>query len=75
MLGRYSNLCEQGERLKVLLQMEPQGSPEVLPRPPKRVMHRLDSQQIEDLVAGYAAGIKITNLVEKFQVDQRTVQK
>jgi hypothetical protein len=34
MLGRYSHLCEQGERLDDLLEMVPEGSPEAFPQPP-----------------------------------------
>jgi predicted transcriptional regulator len=75
MLGRYSHLCEQGERLKALLEMVPQGSTETFPRTPKRVMHRLKVAEVEALVAGYASGVGITELVEQFQVDQSTVQK
>jgi DeoR/GlpR family transcriptional regulator of sugar metabolism len=38
-------------------------------------MHRLNQSQVEDLVAGYAAGVHVPELVERFQVDQTTVQK
>ena len=75
MLGRYSHLCEQGERLKALLEMVPQGSSEPFPQPPKRVAHRLEPSQIEEIVAGYAAGICVTQLAQQFQVDQSTIQK
>jgi hypothetical protein len=75
MLGRYSHLSEQGERLDELLEMVPEGSPEAFPQPPKRILHRLNSRQIEELVAGYAAGTKISDLADRFHVDHSTVQK
>ncbi len=75
MLGRYSHLCDQGERLKALLELVPEGSPEPFPQPPKRVAHRLEPAQIEEIVVGYVAGVEITKLAEQLHVDQSTVQK
>jgi DNA-directed RNA polymerase specialized sigma24 family protein len=75
MLGRYSHLSEQGELLDDLLEMVPEGSPEAFPRPPKRILHRLNSQEIGELLAGYAAGTKIADLANRFHVDHSTVQK
>jgi DNA-binding NarL/FixJ family response regulator len=55
--------------------MVPQGSSEVFPKPPKRVMHRLSPPEIEELVASYSTGAPVPELVKRFQVDQTTVQK
>ena len=74
-LGRYSNLLDQGELIRGLLNVVPKRSPEPFPAPPKRVIHRLSQAEIEAMVADYAAGIRIPDLVERFQVDQTTVQK
>jgi hypothetical protein len=41
----------------------------------KRVMPHLDADQIAELVAGYAFGVRVTELVKQFHVDQTTVQK
>jgi transposase len=75
MLGRYSHLCDQAERLTALLKMVPEGSLDPFPHPPRRVAHRIDPSEIEEMVAGYAAGMCVTELVKRYQVDQSTVQK
>lgn len=74
-LGRYSHLCQQGERLQALLEIVPQRSSEVIPRTQKRVMPHLDADQITELVAGYASGVRVAELVKRFDVDQTTVQR
>jgi hypothetical protein len=75
MLGRYPHLSERGKHLKALLEMTPKGSQEEFPRPPRRVIRRLSSAQIEEMVASYAASVRISDLVEQFQADQTTIQK
>jgi DNA-binding NarL/FixJ family response regulator len=74
-LGRYSNQVDQGERIQAILKMAPQGAPHPNPRTEKRVCRRLDPEEVDQLVADYAAGVPISQLTETFNVDQRTVQK
>ena len=74
-LGGYINHAYQGRRIQDLIEMIPSGSKTVRVRTPKRVCRQLDEIQVAKLVAGYASGVRIDDLVQKFQVDQRTVQK
>jgi DNA invertase Pin-like site-specific DNA recombinase len=74
-LGHYSNLGDQGERVRCILEMVPNGSTPVKIRTPRRVCRRLDSSQINQLVAGYADGIPLAEIATTFGVDQWTVQK
>jgi hypothetical protein len=74
-LGRYSNLGDQGERVRCILEMVPNGSTVVKIRTPRRVCRRLDSSQINQLVARYADGIPLAEIATTFGVDQWTVQK
>lgn len=74
-LGRYSNHADQGERLRHLLQIVPEGPKR--PKTPtiKRVCRRLSEEEIASLVQGYAEGIKVEDLANAFGIDQWTVQK
>jgi hypothetical protein len=74
-LGRYSNLVDQGERVSYLLQIVPSGPSEAKTRTPKRVCRRLDPAQVEQLVARYAEGVPVADLAATFGIDQWTVQK
>jgi hypothetical protein len=74
-LGHYSNLVDQGERVSYLLQLEPSGPPEAKIRTNRRVCRRLDPAQVDRLVAGYAEGVPVADLASTFGVDQWTVQK
>ena len=75
MLGRYSNHSEQGERIAAMLELVASGPSGPVPRTTKRVCRRLTEAEIADLVACYAGGLPIDRLVERFQVNQSTVQK
>jgi DNA-directed RNA polymerase specialized sigma24 family protein len=74
-LGHYSNLVDQGERVSYLLQIEPNGPPEAKIRTHRRVCRRLDPTQVDQLVAGYAEGVPVADLAATFGIDQWTVQK
>ncbi len=72
-LVRYSNLSDQGERLRDLLEIVPNGSPEVNFRTPKRVIHRLEPPEIERLREEYLSGSAIQELADRFGVHRSTV--
>jgi transposase-like protein len=72
-MGRYSNLCEQGERLRSLLEMVPSGPPKPISRTHRQIQRRLRGNEIEQLVAGYQAGATVYELAEQFGVHRGTV--
>jgi DNA-directed RNA polymerase specialized sigma24 family protein len=55
--------------------MVPLGPESLISTPPKRVIHRLSSSEIGQIVAGYEAGIQVIELAERFEVNPTTVQK
>ncbi len=73
LIGRYSNPCEQGERLRDLEEMVPKGSPKVGAGPRKQVHRRLRSAEIERLVAGYLDGLTVYQLADQFPIHRATV--
>lgn len=75
LLGRYANLSYQGKRLRALLEMDLPEPAASSPRTPKRVCRQLTQAEVAELVASYAAGVPVDELVERFHVDQTTVQK
>lgn len=72
-VGRWSNLSEQGERLQNLVEMVPSGPVEPIARTPKRVSRRLRQAEIEKVVAGYRAGASVYKLGRQFQIHRDTV--
>jgi hypothetical protein len=72
-LGRYSNLCDQGERVRTLLEMTPDGQEQSKVRTPKQAQHRLSSGEVDELVAGYQAGTGVNDLATQFGVNRDTV--
>jgi hypothetical protein len=72
-VGRWSNLSEQGERLQVLVEMVPSGLVEPIVRTKKRISRRLRQPEIEELVAGYKAGASVYELGRHFQIHRDTV--
>jgi DNA-directed RNA polymerase specialized sigma24 family protein len=74
-LGRYSNLCDQGERIQDLLRIVPEGSPEVNLRTRKQVQHRLNADEVDELVKRYRAGAKVGELAANFGVHRDTVSE
>jgi len=74
-MGRYLNHSDQGECLRNLLEMVPYGSKTAKTRTPRRVCRRLEPSKVAELIQGYADGVPVNVLAEKFSVDQSTVQK
>lgn len=74
-MGRYLNHSDQGECLRILLEMVPSGPKTDKTRTPRRVCRRLESSKVEELIKGYAEGVPVDALADQFGVDQSTVQK
>jgi len=74
-IGRYSKLPEQGERVRDLLEMVPKGASEVNARTKKQVQRRMRPSEIEDLVAGYQDGRTVYELADQFRIHRDTVSK
>ena len=72
-LGRYSNLRDQGERIRDILEMVPAGPKRAKVRTPRQPQHRLSPVEIDDLVGQYRAGAKIDNLATQFDINRDTV--
>jgi hypothetical protein len=74
-LGRYSNLRDQGERIQNLLGMVPGGSSETGFRTARQVQRRLNIDEVDDLVGRYRAGAKVGELAANFGVHRDTVSE
>jgi hypothetical protein len=72
-MGRYSNSCEQGERLRELLEMAPSGPPKSISRTIKQVQRRLRPDEVGELITNYQAGIPINDLAARFGIHRHTV--
>ncbi len=72
-LGRYSNLSDQGERVRSLLETTPDGPKRAKLRTPRQAQHRLSSVQVDMLIARYQVGAKVKDLAIQFRVNRDTV--
>ncbi|MGH4013864.1 MAG: hypothetical protein ACRDSL_08020 [Pseudonocardiaceae bacterium] len=76
--GHYYNTKHQVSELESLVRKLPDSSN---PRGPARrgripgSARQLDSQQVQDLITGYAAGATVYQLGEQFGIDRRTVSQ
>jgi hypothetical protein len=61
-LGRYSNLRDQGERIQDLLEMIPESPKQAEVRTRRQVQRRLRTDQVDDLVSRYQNGTKVGEL-------------
>ena len=66
---------DQGERIQDLLGMVPGGSSEAGLRTPRQVQHRLNIDEVDDLVRWYRAGAKVSELAFQFGVHRDTVSE
>lgn len=71
-LGRYSNLREQGERIHELLEIVPKANVEVDLRTPKQLQHRLETSEIQRLEQAYESGATLRELAREFQIHRTT---
>jgi transposase-like protein len=74
-LGRYSNLCDQGERVQTLLQIVPDGASEGNLRTPRQVQRRLPPTETAELIAEYQSGDSVKELALRHNVHRETVSK
>jgi hypothetical protein len=74
-MGRWSNLSDQGERLQALVEMVPSGPIGPKVRTPKQRIRHLDLAAAAELVAGYEAGATIDQLATQFQIHADTVTR
>ena len=74
-LGRYSNLPEQEERIRDLVEIVPEGSESVNLRTRKQVQHRLEPTEVEQLTKAYAAGATLGELARDFRVHKNTAME
>jgi hypothetical protein len=71
-LGRYSNLCDQGERLRNLLEFVPEEPESVNLPAPKQIQHRLEPPEINRLQQAYESGVTLRDLARDFQIHRIT---
>ena len=74
-IGQYSKLSHQGERIQALLQMTPEGPAGPIVRTPKQVQRRLSPDQVFDLTAAYQHGATVNELARKLEISRTTVMK
>jgi hypothetical protein len=73
--GRYSNFCDQGERLRYLLQIVTTGPSQPKTRTKKQFQNRLSSAESQALVTAYLAGGSVYGLADQFHVHRNTVSR
>lgn len=64
---------DQGERVQTLLEMTPEGPKRPKIRTPRQDQDRLDSVEIDQLIAQYRAGAKANELARQFKINRDTV--
>ena len=74
-LGRYSNLADQGERLAKLLENPRLGPRGPKTRTPKQLQRRLDQPEADSLVKAYLAGESVYDLSDQYGVHRNTVSR
>jgi hypothetical protein len=72
-LGRYSKLSQQGERISELLKMVPAGPVGGFPRTKRQVQRRLTAGELEEFSTAYRAGSSIRELAQFFKINRTTV--
>jgi predicted ATPase len=65
-LGRYSNLCDQGERIEALREIVPLPLRSAKTRTTKHVHRRLRPPEITELVAAYQGGKTVYEFAQQF---------
>jgi DNA-directed RNA polymerase specialized sigma24 family protein len=71
-MGRYLNPCDQGQRLRDLLEIVPLEPQNVNPRAKRRV-RKLPPVEVERLVMRYRAGATMGELAADFGIHRETV--
>ncbi len=74
-IARYSNRCDQGERILEVIKMVPERSSEAISRTKKQIQRRLSADHVDDLVAAFQGGAKVTELATAFGIHRDTVSQ
>ena len=72
-LGRYSNLSDQGKRLHDLVDMAISDSPTPIQRTRRQSQHRLSLGEARQLAAAYQGGTTINELADRYKIHRTTV--
>ena len=75
LMGHWSNLSHQGERLRTLVEMVPSGAIEPKSRTTKQIHRRLRQAETEALISDYHSGLKMKELAAKYRINKYTVTK
>lgn len=73
-LGSYSKLPDQGERLRTLLELVPGEPPEVKVRTPRRAK-QLRDDEVDQLIELYKAGERVKDLAGQYNIHRDTVSR
>ena len=76
--GGYYNTKQQVSELECLIKKLPEASTPLRPARRGRMpgtAKQLDSQQVQELIAGYQASATVYHLGEQFCIDRRTVSR
>ena len=74
-LGRYSNLCDQGERIEALREIVPLPLRSAKTRTTKHIHRRLRPPEITELVAAYQGGKTVYEFAQQFSIQRNNVSK
>ena len=72
-MGRWSNLSDQGERLQTLVEIVPNGSKTANSRIARQVQKRLRPEQVSELTIAYQSGSTIMELAKAYGIHRWTV--
>lgn len=72
-LGRYSKLSKQGERISELLRMVPEGPVGGVARTKRQVQRRLTAGELEEFSTAHRTGSSIRDLAQYFEINRTTV--
>ena len=75
LMGHWSNLSYQGERIQALVEMAPSGLIEPKSRTTKQIHRRLRPTEIGELVARYKGGATVYELADQFKIHRDTVSR
>lgn len=74
-IGVYSNLPDQAQRLRRLLELSPQGRSGTQSRTSRQAQTRLSADELDRLATAYFHGAKISELAEKHGINRTTVME
>jgi DNA-binding CsgD family transcriptional regulator len=75
LLESYSNLSDQGELVRAVLEIVPSGQSGPNSGVPRRIRRTLDPAELEDLAEAYKAGTSIKDLAELLETNRSTILK